>query len=238
MASPDQVEAARVALGRVSVTGEVGTSTRLPPFASIQQTGSSYARVVADFQDAGYAGRIAVGDLSEPFGPLGSTLTGAFASPAQTRFMTVGGARTLGSATFYGEASLGRTAFSSTLLKTTSALDSSWRAGVVDAGPCVGFWRLCSSVGFELDQPLRFEGGDAVAVLANVPANYFDPWTFSERRIGLAPSGRELDLRLFADRELGTYGSIRLEATAASQEGNVAGAAPGLGFLATWRVGF
>ncbi len=238
VASPDQVEAARVALGRVSLSDEVGTSTRLPPFASIQQTGSSYVRVAADLQGPGYAARIAVGDLNEPFGPLGSALTGVFASPAKTRFMTVGGARTLGSATFYGEASLGRTAFSSTLLRTSSALDSSWRIGFTDAGPCVGFWRLCSNVGLELDQPLRFESGDAVAVLAQVPANYFDPWTFTERRIGLAPSGRELDLRLFADRSLGAYGSVKLEATAASQEGNIAGAPPGLGFLASWRVGF
>ena len=238
IAGPDQVEAARITLGHVSLSGEVGTSTRLPPFASIQQIGSSYARVAANFEGPGYAAHVAVGDLNEPFGPLGSTLTGAFASPAKTRFMTIGGARTLGSTTVYGEASVGRTAFSSTLLKTTSALDSSWRVGLSDAGACAGFWRLCSSVGLELDQPLRFEGGDAVAVLAAVPAHYFDPWTFTERRIGLSPSGRELDLRLYTDRNLGAYGSVRLEATAASQEGNVAGAPPGLGFLATWRVGF
>ena len=238
IADPNQVEAARVTLGRVALSGEVGTSTRLPPFASIQQTGSSYARVAANFEGPGYAAHVAVGDLNEPFGPLGSTLTGAFASPAKTRFLTIGGAKTVGSSTFYGEASLGRTAFSSTLLKTSSALDSSWRMGFSDAGPCVGFWRLCSNVGLELDQPLRFESGDATALLADVPAHYFDPWTFSERRIGLAPSGRELDLRLYADRTLGPYGSVRLEATAASQEGNVAGAPPGLGLLATWRVGF
>lgn len=238
VAAPDQVEAARVALGRVSFTGEVGTSTRLPPFASIQRTGSSYARVAASLAGPGYAARIAVGDLDEPFGPLGSTLTGAFASPAKTRFLTIGGARTLGSATVYGEASMGRTAFSSRLLRTTNALESSWRVGFVDAGPCAGVWRLCSSVGLELAQPLRFEGGDAVARLADVPPHYFDPWTFSVRHIGLAPSGRELDLRLFADRDMGRYGALRLEATAASQVGNVAGAPPGVGFLASWRVGF
>ena len=78
---------------------------------------------------------------------------------------------------------------------------------------------------------------DAVAVLAEVPAHYFDAWTFTQRRIGLSPSGREVDLRLFADRSLGAYGSVRLEATAASQVGNVAGAPPGLGLLASWRVG-
>ena len=239
IAAPDQVEAARVALGRrVTLSGEVGSSTRLPPFASIQQTGSSYARVAANFEGPGYSARVAVGDLNEPFGPLGSTLTGAFAAPAKTRFLTIGGERSLGGATFYAEASLGRTAFSSTLLHTTGALDSSWRIGFSDTGACLGVWRLCSNVGLELDQPLRFEGGDAVAVLANVPADYFDPWTFSERHIGLAPSGRELDLRLYADRNLGRYGALRLEATAASQEGNVAGAPPGLGLLATWRVGF
>ena len=71
-----------------------------------------------------------------------------------------------------------------------------------------------------------------------MPAQYFDPLTFSERRIGLTPSGRELDLRLFTDKDLGPFGLLRFEATAAHDEGNVAGAPLGLGFLTSWKVSF
>jgi hypothetical protein len=238
IAQPDQVEAARLALGRLTLTGEAGTSTRLPPFASIQRTGSSYARVAASFDGPGYSARIAMGELSEPFGPLGSMLTGAYAAPAKTRFMTIGAARSWGGTTLYGEASLGRTGFSRTLLQAPGALASSWRVGLADDGVCASVWRLCSNLGIELEQPLRFEAGDAVATLADIPAHYFDALTFTQRRVSLSPSGRELDLRLFADRDLGRYGALRLEAVAASQPGNIAAAPVGMGFLATWLVGF
>jgi hypothetical protein len=238
IAQSDQVEAARLALGRLSLSGEAGTSARLAPFASIQRTGSSYARVAANFDGPGYSARVAVGELSEPFGPLGSMLTGAYASPAKTRFMTIGGAKNWGGTTVYGEASLGRTAFSSALLHAPGALASSWRAGLTDGSVCASMWRLCSHVGIELEQPLRFEGSDAVATLAEVPAHYFDALTFTQRRVSLSPSGRQLDLRLFSDRDLGRYGTLRLEAVAASQPGNIAAAPVGMGFLTTWRVGF
>jgi hypothetical protein len=168
---------------------------------------------------------------------LGSTLTGGFALPSTTRFLTLGGDKALpGGGTLYGEVSLGDTRFEGALLRATSALSSSWRIGV--AGACRARWKACSRFGVELGQPLRFESGAMIADLADAPAHYFDPLTFSERRIGLAPSGRELDLRLFADRDLGRWGWVRLEASAADQTGNVASAPFGLGLLATWRYGF
>jgi hypothetical protein len=236
IAGPDQVGAARFQLGGASLIAEGGTSQRLPPLATTPQKGPSYARFGADFSGAGYQAHIGVGSLTEPLGPLGSALSGAFAAPALTRFATVGGEAYLGRSTLYGEASMGRTNFSGTLLQLEGSISSSWRLGVVS--PCAGVWRGCSNVGLEIAQPLRIESGDAVATLADVPAQYFDPLTFSQRRVGLAPSGRELDLRLFADKRLGDFGLLRLEATAASDEGNVAGAPVGLGFLASWRSQF
>jgi len=121
------------------------------------------------------------------------------------------------------------------LLQLRDSTTSSWRLGLTS--PC-GRWRGCSHVGFEVDQPLRFESGEITANLAAVPQAYFAPLEFTTRRIGAAPSGRELDFRLFADRDLGAFGLLGLEGTAASQEGNIAGAPIGLGLLASWRVGF
>jgi hypothetical protein len=236
IAAPDQVEAAKLNFGQLSITAEGGTGESLPPLATTPQKGPSYASFDADFQGKGYTARVGFGTLSEPEGPLGSTLTGAFASPATTRYASVSANADLHGANLYGDAAFGQTEFNGTLLRLDNSLSSSWRVGLVS--PCAAAWRGCSNVGLELAQPLRFEGGDAFAELADVPAQYFDPLTFSERRIGLTPSGRELDLRLFTDKDLGPFGLLRFEATAAHDEGNVAGAPLGLGFLTSWKVSF
>lgn len=236
VAAPNQVEAAKVDLGRFSLIAEGGTGQRTPPYASQPLKASSYVRVGADVAGHGYSARLAFGALNEPLGPLGSTITGAFALPSTTRFLTVGADKALpGGALLYAEASLGRTNFRGELLQLKNAMTSSWRLGM--AAPC-GAWGGCSHVGVELDQPLRFEAGEITANLAAVPSTYFAPLAFTSRRIGAAPSGRELDLRVFADRSLGDFGLVSLEGTAASQEGNVAGAPIGFGLLASWRVGF
>jgi hypothetical protein len=73
-------------------------------------------------------------------------------------------------------------------------------------------------------------------MLADMPANYDDPVTFSERRFSAAPSSREVDLRLHADRALG-LGMLRLEAGAAFNPAHEAGEAE-LGLSAAWRTSF
>ena len=236
IAAPNQVEAAKLNFGQLSITAEGGSGESLPPLATTPQKGPSYASFDADFQGKGYAARVGFGALSEPQGPLGSTLTGAFAAPATTRYAAVSADAVIRGATLYGDAAFGRTQFSGAQLRLDNSLTSSWRVGLVS--PCAAPWRACSDFGLELAQPLRFEGGYAVADLADVPAQYFDPLTFSQRRIGLIPSGRELDLRLFTDKDLGPFGLLRFEATAAHDEGNIAGAPLGVGFLTSWKVAF
>jgi hypothetical protein len=236
IAAPNQVQAARLVFGQFAFTAEGGFGERLPPFAATPRQGPSYARVDVDFQGPAYSARIGLGDLNEPLGPLGSTLTGVFAAPSSTRFLTVGGDADVGASRLYGEASIGRTSFTGAFLRLNDSLASSWRLGLVT--PCMGLAWVCSDLGAEVAQPLRFEGGEAVANLAEVPAHYFDPLVFTRRGVSLAPSGRELDLRLFADHGLGAFGLLRLEATAASDRGNVAGATPGLGLVGSWRVSF
>ena len=237
IAQPDMIEAAAYKLGAVSLVAEGGTGERLTPYASAPQKGSSYGRLGVDYQGQGFTARVAMGTLEEPLGPLGSMTTGSFALPASTRYMTVGATRDLpGGATLYGEASFGRTTFTGDILRLDGSLTSSWKIGL--SGACAGRWVGCSHFGVELDQPLRFESGDITATLANVPDQYFAPLEFSQRRISAAPSGRELDLRVFADKGIGALGLLSLEATAASNEGNVAGAPVGLGFLGSWRLAF
>jgi hypothetical protein len=234
VAQADQVEAARVAFGPLSLTAEGGTSARLPPMASTPVNGATYGRFGLDYSGPGYSLRIAGGDLDEPLGPLGSQMTGVFAEPSNTRFLTLGGARAVGGGgLLYGEASFGRTEFDGVLLQGAAGMSSTWRVGA--EGGCA--W-VCSHLGVELAQPLRFESGSFSATLPDQPATYFAPLTFSLRQVSLDPSGRELDLRLFTDRDFGRFGLLRLEATAASDEGNVAGAPLGLGLVGSWRVSF
>jgi hypothetical protein len=236
VAAPNQLEAAKLNLGAVSLVAEGGTGERTPPYANQPLKASSYARVGADFAGRGFAARIAAGALDEPLGPLGSTITGPFALPSRTRFLTLGVDKGLpGGALLYAEASLGRTEFGGQLLRLRDSTTSAWRLGLVS--PC-GRWRGCSHVGLEVDQPLRFESGQITANLAVAPRTYFAPLDFTTRRVGAAPTGRELDLRIFADRDLGAFGLLSLEGAAASQEGNIAGAPIGFGLLAGWRVGF
>jgi hypothetical protein len=236
VAAPNQVESAKINLGALSLVAEGGTGEQTPPYGNHPLKASSYERIGADFAGRGFTARVAAGALDEPLGPLGSTITGAFALPSRTQFLTIGVDKGLaGGALLYGEASLGRTGFNGQLLQLRDSTTSSWRLGL--ASPCRR-WRGCSHLGFEVDQPLRFESGEITANLAAVPQAYFAPLEFTTRRIGAAPSGRELDFRLFADRDLGAFGLVSLEGTAASQEGNIAGAPVGLGLLASWRVGF
>jgi hypothetical protein len=237
IAAPNQVAAARFDFGRWALVSEGGSGQRTEPFASAPLKASSYVRFGGDYQGPDYVARIAFGVLDEPLGPLGSTLTGAFALPSATQFISLSGEKALpGDAILYADASVGRTRFDGLFLRADDAVSSSWRVGLI--GACAASWRACSHIGLELAQPLRFETGDMTADLANAPARYFDPLTYSLRRIGVAPSGREVDLRVFADRDLRALGFFRLEATAASDEGQRSGAPLGLGVLGSWRYGF
>ena len=118
----------------------------------------------------------------------------------------------------------------------TPALSSGWRMSL-DAD-CKTLGLACTSAHLSLAQPLRIERGDFTAVLADVPQSADDPLTFSVRRFSAAPSGREVDLRLQADRDFGPYGIVTVEAAAAREPGNIQGARPAAGLAVGWRTAF
>jgi hypothetical protein len=62
--------------------------------------------------------------------------------------------------------------------------------------------------------------------------------TFSTRQFSASPSGREVDLRLRADQNLGVLGAVSLEGVASRQPGNRAVAPTAFGLLGGWRVEF
>ena len=237
IAAPDQVEAAKLSFGQLSITAEGGTGESLPPLATTPQKGPSYASFDADFQGKGYTARVGFGTLSEPEGPLGSTLTGAFASPATTRYASVSANADLHGANLYGDAAFGQTEFNGTLLRLDNSLSSSRQASASSA---------------RARQPGAAAPTSDCSWLSRYASNAATPspsWPTCRRSTstrspsasaGLAstPSGRELDLRLFTDKDLGPFGLLRFEATAAHDEGNVAGAPLGLGFLTSWKVSF
>jgi len=238
VAQPDRLLAASWRLGRITFGAEEGWSRRAEPFSAQPQTASSYVRGSVAYASPDFSARIGFGRLAEPLGPLGSNLVGnsPFALPSRTDFLSTSAEAPLGKLLVYGAGSVGRTRFQGRLLSLDGALSSSWRLGLV--GGCGRLGRICRTWTFEVSQPLRLESGMASATLPALPVNYFDPVTFTQRRFSLTPTGREVILGLFADRDLRRWGVARLGLVAATDEGHAAGAPLDLGFNASWRLGF
>jgi hypothetical protein len=154
--------------------------------------------------------------------------------PARTDFVSVGLERRLAGLTFRAEGGLGRTQADGALMDVDGALSSQWRLAA--GGACV--FAGCSDFLVELEQPLRLERGTFRAVLADVPADYFAPISFSTRSFDASPSGREVDLRLTWRRDFGGWGALRLRGVVATDPGHRESAELGLGGAVDWRVGF
>jgi len=108
----------------------------------------------------------------------------------------------------------------------------------VDAD-CHRLGLICTGMELSLSQPLRMEGGSFQAVLADVPDVYeTSGFTYSTRTVSVAPSGRQIDLRLEADKDFGDAGVFRLEGAVIRQPGNQADAPTALGVSGSWRVRF
>lgn len=238
VAQPDRLLAASWRVGRFTVGAEEGWSRRAEPFSAQPQAASSYVRGSLAYAAPGFSARVALGQLAEPLGPLGSNLVGnsPFALPAETGFLSASAEAPLGGLLVYGSGSVGRTRFRGQILNLDGAISSSWRLGLV--GACGRLGRVCRTWTLEVSQPLRLESGMASATLPAAPANYFDPVTFTERRFSLAPTGREVILGLFADQSLRRWGVARLGLVAAMDEGHISGAPLDIGFNASWRFGF
>ncbi|MGU3457537.1 S8 family peptidase [Brevundimonas sp. M1A4_2e] len=241
-------------LGALTFSAETGSGDRRAPLRPVERDASTYARAGLDWrfageeQDRGGQDRgglsFSVGALDERMGPLGAYLPtrSDFALPSRTRFAAVGADVALGRGLIVsGEAGLGRTELEGRFLHLSApALSSTWRIALQSACPS---WSLakalgCSSLSWEISQPLRIEDGTFSAFLADAPLEYFDPVTFSERRFSAAPSGRQIDFSVRSLHALPGGSWLQLEAVASREEQHRAGAPTGYALLGSWRRGF
>ncbi|MCF8506831.1 MAG: S8 family serine peptidase [Caulobacter sp.] len=240
LAAPDQVmQAAWRFNGGLVVSAEQGRSERLDVLALREVEASRYLSTTVSFERGLVAASLTAGAVDEPLGPLGSDIasTSVFSLPAETRFGAVSlTSRTSEGLTMRADAAFGRTRVSQGILDTPGVLSSQWRMGAY--GDCHLIGLACGNFAIELEQPLRIEGGLFTTVLADVPADWRDPTTFSTRRFSASPSGRELDLRLTIDRDFGAWGLLRLRTVAAFQDGNREDVGLSLGGAVDWRLTF
>ncbi|QBX36538.1 peptidase S8 [Brevundimonas sp. S30B] len=236
----DHAMRAAMNFGAVTVTAETGSGDRRAALQQVQQDASSYARGSVGWRGDGKGLSISAGSLDERMGPLGAymPLNSDFRLPSETRFAAVGGDIALGRGmTLVGEAGFGRTDIEGRFLSLTEpAISSTWRVGLVTACPVAVLG--CSNLTWEVSQPLRIENGVFSAVLADIPLEYFDPVTFSERRFSAAPEGREINFALRSLHGLGDGSALHLEAVMIRQEQHRLEAPMGYALLASWRRGF
>jgi hypothetical protein len=203
-----------------------------------EEADSHYAKLLATFRDNYVATTVGVGQLDERGGPLGSLAPreSDLAMAATSRFVTLKSEWTgKPGLLLSAEGALGHTDAEGRLLKLRDGVSSTWRLrGVAD---CSLIGISCTAMAVELSQPVRIEKGTVTAYLADQPTDYFDPLTYSNRTLQLAPSGRELDLRVSAWRPLGP-GQLRFDATAIHDEGNRSDSPMNLGVTAGWRARF
>lgn len=238
-AEPDRMVAGSYRLGSWSFGARTAWSRRADPARYQERQGSAYAAGDIAYRDGPWAARLSVGALTEPFGPLGSNVatTGPLAMSARTGFVTLSAEAPLADGvSAYGDVSAGQTRADGPVLSMRRGYSSAWRIGVT--GECRQLRVACSRLTFEMSQPLRMESGAFEARLADQPEHYFDELTFSSRTASATPSGRELDVGLFADQDLGGFGMLRIALQAALQSGHRRDADPVYGLSANWRVRF
>lgn len=226
--------------GPLTVSAETGAGDRRAPLRSVEQDVSSYARAALDWRGEHGGLSFSMGALDEKMGPLGAYMPtrSDFALPSRTRFAAFGGDLSLGhGVVLSGEAGFGRTEIEGRFLNLSSAaVSSTWRMALQSDCPS---WALgCSRLTWEISQPLRIESGTFSAFLADVPLEYFDPVTFSERRFSASPSGRQIDFSVRSLHPLPGGSMLQLEAVASRDEQHRAGAPTGYALLGSWRRGF
>ena len=241
LAQPDHaVRAAYKLSASWSIAAETGGGSPYALYGLTDLAPSHYDMATARFQRGRFTAELSTGDLVEPQGPLGSFLPrgSTFAMPAETSFTT---ARLDWAVTdllwLSAEGGFGRTNAQGQLLNLASnAVSSQWSLSARTA--CEAIRPDCLRFDAEIGQPTRIESGTFSAVLANVPAEYSDPVTFSSRSFSASPSGREVDLRFGLARAWARAGELDLQALGTLDENNVHGAPPNLGLLASWRSRF
>ncbi|NEX93689.1 S8 family peptidase [Caulobacter sp. 17J65-9] len=234
LAQPNQAARVGYTTGRWSLSAEQGSGMRRSYSFAQWREGTDYVRGDARFQGDRVSASLGFGAMNEPLGPLGSFLPGGlgYELPAQTRFASIDGSARFGSLTANWRAGAGATELAGSFLSAERLVSSYWGLGL--GAPCAANCRMT----FELSQPLRIEGGTLEAMLADMPKTYGAAPEFSSRRIDATPSGRELDLRLGAERSLSELGVLQLQAVASLQPGHVRDAEPAYGVVAYWRARF
>ena len=238
----DPVRAARggYSFGMLTLSAEAGSGGQYPYFGMAELKPASYALGEARIAKGSVATVLSAGRLTEPQGPLGSLLPGgtAFSLPAGTTFGMI---HTDWAVTDWlalsGEAGLGRTSARGTFLSLTEpALSSNWR--VVARFGCIFGQLDCTGLQAEVAQPTRIEQGVFSTTLADIPAAYDDPLSYSVRRFSAAPSGREIDLRFGVNRASSGVGLLGLQLITVFDQDNRAAAPVNLGLVANWRTRF
>jgi hypothetical protein len=240
LANADHAIKGGVALGRLTFSAETGGGDRTSLLRPVARDASSYTRAALAWRTARGGLDASIGALDEKMGPLGAylPLESDLTLPTQTTFYGLGGDYRLSKGLWFsGEAGLGRSELEGRFLSLDkAAVSSMWRAALT--ADCAGWARWCSSLTWEISQPLRIESGSFSALLADVPLAYFDETTFSTRRFSASPSGREIDFALRGVRQLGDGSALRLEAIATRQEQHRRDAEPSLTLLAGWARRF
>nr|WP_292047270.1 S8 family peptidase [Brevundimonas sp. UBA5718] len=237
LAQADHAVRGAMRFGDVTVSAESGGGDRRMPLRRVEQDASTYNRASIGWRGGGGGLSFSVGALDERLGPLGAFLPGGsdFALPSRTAFYALGGDWTLTPGLrLIGEAGLGSTRIEGRFLSMDRpAISSNWRLGLL-----TGCSALCDRISFTLAQPLRIESGRFSAYLADVPADYFDPLTYSRRSFSAAPSGRQIDFILGGERALWDGSSVTLQAVASREPRHVADAAPEFALIGGWRRRF
>ncbi|WP_375600728.1 S8 family peptidase [Brevundimonas sp. SH203] len=237
LAQADHAVRGAMRFGAVTVSAESGGGDRRMPLRRVEQDASTYSRASIGWRGADGGLSFSVGALDERLGPLGAFLPGGsdFALPSRTAFYALGGDWTVTPGLrLIGEAGLGSTRIEGRFLSMDrAAISSNWRLGLL-----TGCSILCDRISFTLAQPLRIESGAFSAYLADVPADYFDPLTYSRRSFSAAPSGRQIDFVIGGERYLWDGSSVTLQAVASHEPRHVADAAPEFALIGGWRRRF
>lgn len=241
LAQADHALRGALDLGRFSLTAETGGGDRPVPLRRAEEDAARYSRAGLAWRvDEALTLNLSAGRLDERLGPLGGYFpsTSDFAMPASTDFGAVGWRLDAGRGlTLDGELGASRTRIRDGLLSLAEpALGSTWRIGL--SGACPAWLPGCASLRLELSQPLRIEDGTFEVELADVPLDYFDPVTFSVRRLSAAPDGRQIDLSLSTLHRTGPDSALSLRAVLIRDEGHRRDADASLALLASWRRGF
>ena len=241
LAQVDRAWLGAVRLGGLTLSADTGAGDRAMPFQAREAGVSRYARFVANWEAAPNARlRFAVGGLDEKLGPLGSfaPADSGLTLPSSTTFGSVAGQFSLRDDLFLdAEMGWARTDIDGRFLDLSEdVMSSSWSLGLTTLCRQLGLG--CRTLTWRIRQPLRVESGEFSASLADSPAEYFDPLTFSDRRFRATPSGRQIDMSLSSRHQLPDGSHLDLRAVATRDDRHIRSVPTAYTMMGSWRTSF